>query len=147
MQTEAPPPGVTSFSHTADVGMAVTAATLPELFTRAARGMFWMIQGDAPSGALSAAPPVAVRSISLAAPDLSALLREWLRELLYWHESEGLSFGEARFSTLEDVRLVADVGLVREPSEPIREIKGVTLHGLIAERRGPDWAARVIFDV
>jgi SHS2 domain-containing protein len=29
----------------------------------------------------------------------------------------------------------------------VREIKGVTLHGLTAEPRGNGWYARVIFDV
>ena len=29
----------------------------------------------------------------------------------------------------------------------VREIKGVTLHGLVVERRTEDWVGRVIFDV
>lgn len=151
MSPEESPPGVTPLDHTADVGLEVEAATLPELFARAAEGMAWLIQGDPPSEASGAgAGPEAdapARPLSLAAADLPALLRAWLRELLFWHETEAAAFRAARFDLLTETRLEAEVETGRPGAEPVREIKGVTLHGLAAERRGDGWTARVIFDV
>jgi SHS2 domain-containing protein len=91
--------------------------------------------------------PVETRALSATADDLPALLREWLRELLFWYEVEGLAFEGARFEELYETGLRAEVTVVADPEEPIREIKGVTLHGLLAEPRGDRWVGRVIFDV
>lgn len=138
---EVPVPGVTALEHTADVGLEVEAPAPEELFLRAARGMAFLILEAAPPS------PSESRSLSVTAPDRPALLRTWLREILYWHETEGLSFAGASFDRLEEDRLSARVQLGPDPSEPVREIKGVTLHGLAAEARAGGWYARVIFDV
>lgn len=148
--------GVTALDHTADVGLEITAPTLPELFLRAARGLMWLIRGgDAPPergdppgldpGSDTRAPER--RTLLVTAVDLPALLRNWLRELHHWHEAEGLALEDARFEALEDTHVDATVTVVPDPREPVREIKGVTLHGLSVKRRGDDWVARVIFDV
>lgn len=139
------PPGVTLLDHTADVGMEVTASTLPALFTRAALGTLWLVEGDRDPA--SPATPSVPRHVTLSSADLPALLRSWLRELLHWRESEGVSFVGASFRTLSDVALEAEVMTAPAAGEPVREIKGVTLHGLVAERSGEGWFGRVIFDV
>ena len=46
-----------------------------------------------------------------------------------------------------ELRLEATVGGGPAEGQPIREIKGVTLHGLAAEPREDGWYGRVIFDV
>lgn len=145
MGREQAPPGVTLLDHTADVGMEVTAATLPALFTRAALGALWIAEGNRGRGRGSA--PSTPRHVTLSSDDLPALLRAWLRELLHWRESEGVSFVGASFRTLTDVVLDAEVTTVPAAGEPVREIKGVTLHRLAAEPRGEGWYGRVIFDV
>ena len=89
----------------------------------------------------------AIRRLSLSAEDAPELMRDWLRELLFWHETEGLAFAGARFETLAETQLEAEVTLRPARDEPVREIKGVTLHGLAAERRAGTWVARVILDV
>lgn len=168
MSTEPASRGIVFLDHTADVGLAVEAPTLPELFVRTARGMTLLIHGvergsDEEDGRPVAAPGAATgnedvgdhgrsaepagRSMALGADDLPGLLRAWLRELLHWHESEGVSFEGARFHTLSDRRLEATVTVTSDETEPIREIKGVTLHGLLAEARGDGWVSQVIFDV
>ena len=85
--------------------------------------------------------------MALRADDLPDLLRAWLREVLYWHQSDGVSFTGARFHTLSEGRLEATVTVATDEKEPVREIKGVTLHGLVAEARGEGWVSQVIFDV
>lgn len=136
------PEGVVAFEHTADVGIDVAAATLPELFTRAAAGMTVLLYGGPP--AVTDAPP---RSVEVRAPHGAALLREWLRELLYLQEVEGFVFSGARLDTLTDEHLAGAVRGGAVAAQPEREIKGVTLHDLVVERRGARWHARVIFDV
>jgi SHS2 domain-containing protein len=175
MRSETAPTGVTALNHTADVGIMVEAPTREELFLRAAAGMTWLLEGgeergdpwaggdegaEAASGeadggrresgrssSVSSATPAESRELSASAPDPPALLREWLRELLFWYEVEGLAFDGARFEELSGTALKARVDLLAAPEEPIREIKGVTLHGLVAERHGEAWTGRVIFDV
>jgi SHS2 domain-containing protein len=145
MQSESAPRGVTSFDHTADVGLEVTAPSLPQLFVRAALGTAWLIRGEHPTAAVG--PEGTERRLRLSADDVAALLRAWLRELIYWQETERVCFRAARFDAIDERSLEASVTVAPEATEPVREIKGVTLHGLVAERRGGAWTARVIFDV
>lgn len=134
-------PGVRGLDHTADVGIEVEARDLAELFLRAARGLMWLIlDGPLPE-------PEEERTVSARRGDPASLLRAWLKELLWWHEAEGLGFAEADFRQLTEERLEATVRGGPDPARPAREIKGVTFHGLVAERRDGGWFARVIFDV
>ena len=140
-----PIPGVRALDHTADLGIEVSGADLPELLRRAARGLTWLLLEREPSGLPEERP------LRASAEGAASLLREVLRELLWWHESEGLAtrdLSDVRVMEREQqLELTASARLVRDDGTPIREIKGVTLHGLFAERRDGDWWARVIFDV
>ncbi|MBI4541002.1 MAG: archease [Gemmatimonadetes bacterium] len=134
-------PGARGLEHTADVGFEVEAPDPAELFRRAALAMTALI--------LEAPPPepTVQRELCLDAADVPSLLVAWLRELLYWHEVDGFAFADATFGALSDTGLEAAVRGGPDPTPPVREIKGVTYHGLIAERRPNLWYARVIFDV
>lgn len=144
MTSEATPEGVVALDHTADVGLDVTAASLAELFARTALGMRWLLEGH---GAADSPPPADAQRIRLEASELDGLLRDWLRELLFLHEIEGRAFESAEFSELSETGLEAEVVLGEAAPEPIREIKGVTFHGLTVDQDARGWRARVIFDV
>ena len=140
-----PVPGVRSMDHTADIGIEVDAPDLPELFRRAALGTLWMalersLDEDA-SGSGEA------RELTLEADDTATLLRAWLREVLYWQEVEGYAVVAADVTEVSDGRFSARVRGVVAPPDPVREIKGVTWHGLEVGRAADGWRARVIFDV
>ena len=139
--SEVPVPGVTALDHTADVGLEVDAADPPELFERAALGMAWLLDERPPPA------PAERRALVLEAPDRPTLLRAFLREILLWHEMEGFAPAAVSFAVLEDGRLEAEVAGGPAAPEPVREIKGVTLHALAAEARNARWWARVVFDV
>jgi SHS2 domain-containing protein len=139
--TEIPVSGVTSMDHTADVGLEIEADDRAELFGRAAAGMMHLILERRPERVDE------IRELRASSEDLAGLLREWLRELLYWHEVEGFSVAGAEFRRLEPTGLDASVRGGPAPGTPIREIKGVTLHGLVAEEREEGWYGRIIFDV
>ena len=138
---ELPVPGVVPIDHTADLGFEVTAPDLAELVRRAVLGMDWLLREDDPP------PGLEVRTLDVRASDPPGLLRAALREILLWHEIEAFSPSDLEDIQASATRLRAVVrgGVPDRP--PVREIKGVTLHGLAAERRGRGWWGRVVFDV
>jgi SHS2 domain-containing protein len=150
-------PGVVEIEHTADLGMEVRASSLERLFGRAATGMMALVRdtdrGDRPASADSPAPaPVQsaeerVIELERGNADVAGLLVRWLRELLYLQEVEGFVYGEAEFERLDASGLRARVRADPNPAPAIRELKGVTYHGLEVERRDDAWRARVIFDI
>lgn len=141
-----PVPGARAIDHTADIGLELEAPHLPALFERAAFAAVWMAL-EAP------VPPAATRrALCLSAGDLPALLRRWLQEILYWQEVDGLAPSEFGPVGVEaggpgPAAVEATVALGRIEERPVREIKGVTYHGLAADRRRGGWYARVVFDV
>lgn len=143
--SDVPVPGVEALDHTADVGLEVRGADLAEVVARAVRGLTWLLLERTPSGA------PAERKLRVTGDGPASLLREALRELLWWHDSEGLSALDVVGTRVEDagegLTLEASVRLAADARPPLREIKGVTLHGLVAEPRNGGWYARVVFDV
>ncbi len=149
MDSAAAPEGVRALDHTADVGLEIEAPDLATLFERAALGMEWLL-GEGPEHAPARAGGARSRAgeveITLYAPELPVLLADWLRELLYLRQVRGRRFESARFQELSSTALLARVRLA-PAGEPVREIKGVTYHGLEAKRAGGGWHARLIMDV
>ena len=147
--------GVREIEHTADLGMEVEAASLEELFQRAAAGMMALVRAtdhealDRPADESPTAP--ALRSVRIEVdgdvPDVAALLVRWLRELLYLQEVAGFVYQDDTFQRLDGSGLRASVRPDPDPSRQVRELKGVTYHGLEVEREADRWRARVIFDI
>jgi SHS2 domain-containing protein len=77
-------PGTFTFlEHTADVGIVATGATLGEALAWAAKGMFSAIAD------LDRVVPRKRLEVSVISSDSSALVVDWLNELLYRYEAEG----------------------------------------------------------
>ena len=101
--------------------------------------------------------PLLRRTLELTEEDLPSLFRSWLRALLFWDETEGfvttgaaLAFLPVPLCSASDGQafgLQARVEGGTDTGPRVREIKGVTLHGLMLERRGEGWYGRVIVDV
>jgi SHS2 domain-containing protein len=183
---ECPVTGVRALEHTADVGLEVEAPALDELFRRGALGAMWMVLGRMPgeagagspgagkeagkeageadaeeageeAGEAGSAPASGTRDVELREEDLASLFRSWLREILFWQETEGFVTRDVRFKFLpapschaEDGQafcLEAKVEGNVEEGPVEREIKGVTYHGLEVQEKEDGWRARVIFDV
>ena len=144
--------------HTADVGLRIFGASLPDLFANAAEGMFSLI-GDA------SFPPHELRPLTFQIPaeaDTSGqaagqetpsgcetLLCQWLQRLL--REFNIRSFYPVKFQVEVGVAgcAAAVYGGTFNPSIHTfhTEIKGVTFHGLRVDKIGSGWQAEVIFDV
>lgn len=163
---------VRELPHTADIGFEVRASSLDRLFQLAARGLAEALGvegaeegpakrgagGEGPSekgaGAERAREPrgAGEEPLELERPDLERLLVSWLRELLH------RSAAERRVPEVNEVRvtgpredrpagLSARIRWREATSEPVREIKGVTYHGLEVRLEEGVWHAKVVLDV
>jgi len=135
--------------HTADKGLAVTAASLPDLFETAAHGLFRLMIDP------TRYAPTEQVVFELHAPDLEVLLVKWLNELLYHFEVH-----HRLFSRYEGVA-VREVGgrwylqaqahyCIIEPHQVEwngAPVKSVTYHGLRLEQDSEGWHLRIFVDV
>lgn len=133
------------FDHTADMGVRVYGATLPELFTNAARALY------AGMGEWKKTEDERQKTVELGAESVEDLLHDWLGELLFEFAAHRLMYDEFEFAELGPgrLRVTARGGAVDWARSAARaEIKAVTYHQLRVEQL-PDrsWRATVIFDV
>jgi len=142
------PDWLQEIDHTGDVGLRVTAATLPQLFERAAGGAFRVLTD------LADVQPAEETTITVRGRDREALLVRWLSELNYRHTVEHRLYRRFSVSSIEhehgEWALQATVR--GEPVDPARhvvhtEIKAVTFHGLQIRDTADDWTVQVIFDM
>ncbi|HTF57279.1 MAG TPA: archease [Planctomycetota bacterium] len=130
--------------HTGDIGFEVKAATIEDLFRRAARGLYEILVERMP------APGGGEEKLELEEEGADLLLRSFLSELLYRFLARRTMFVEFTDLRVEGNRLTAR-GLVAA-FDPDRdglrtELKAVTYHQLEIRRQPSGWSARVIFDV
>jgi SHS2 domain-containing protein len=130
--------------HTADTGIVVWGQTLPELFARAAWGMFSIITEP------DQVAEMMEESVCVEAPDREALMIQWLSELNFRHVTRNLVFSRFEVWAWDPKKLAARVG--GELIDPSRhtiytEIKAVTFHGLEIQPDREGWRAQIIFDL
>ena len=129
--------------HTADIRLEVHGATLEDLFINAARGFTDLILPD------SEVTSQTESEISLEADSAEELLVDWLRELLFLHQTRKLVMIDAQMITFSETNLEARVSFGIDPPdfEPSLEIKGVTYHGLSIVETGEGYSAKIVFDI
>jgi len=134
--------------HTGDLGLRVTAPTLPQLFERAATGTFHILTD------LDTVTPTTETPLTVTGRDPEALMVRWLSDLNYRHTVDRRLFCaftvEAIEGTSDGRTLTATVR--GEPIDPARhvvhtEIKAVTFHGLDIQQTDDGWTVQVIFDM
>lgn len=136
--------------HTADRALRVWGRGLADLLVGAARGMC-SLMGD-----LEGLVPDLWRTIRLESGDREALLVEWLNELLYLVEVEGLLFIDFRIESVTDseiaragavgATMVAHVGGAVAPVTRAH-IKAATFHDLRLVEDAAGWSTVITFDV
>src|SRR4030042_4440642 len=89
------------FDHPADVGLIARGATLGEAFVNAARGMFTLMVD------LERVAEREERRVEVEADDAEGLLVNWLAELLYISEVDGLVFRRFDIEEASETRLAA----------------------------------------
>ena len=93
------------------------------------------------------------RAIERTDVDPSALLFDWLSEVVYWKDAAGVVFQEAPLTLTreEDVWLLR-ANLIGAPVDPQTQelhadVKGVTKHLYELKQTGDRWKVRVVLDV
>ena len=138
-----------TFEHTADIGLRVTAPTLPQLFIEAGRAVASLIIENPEQIELRQ-----VITIELEAEDVEGLFVDWLRELIFRFEAEHLLVWD--FSIDIDMMIGGSArlragcrGELVEWSRhaPGHELKAVTYHQLRVARTPEGWEAEIIFDI
>src|SRR4030043_1988590 len=118
-------------NHTADVGIIAYGADLKQAFANAGRALFSLITD------LEDVKEVIHRDAELTASDEESLLVEWLNELIYQFDTEGIIFKRFDIVQLDSTRLKA-----RGYGEKINKarhklkmgVKAATYHMLKVER-------------
>jgi SHS2 domain-containing protein len=133
-----------TFDHTADLGLRVRAEALDKLFQEAAEALIGILV-DNPS---SIEQRLKLEFL-MEADDLAYLLFDWLREILYCFDGEGVLLG--RF----DVQVTGTILSATAWGEPLdrsrhlltHEVKAITYHGLRVEQTTEGWLAEIIVDI
>ncbi|MBI3293032.1 MAG: archease [Elusimicrobia bacterium] len=136
--------GYEFFEHTADVGLRAYGATREELFVHAAQGLITLLVED------SSISPKEMRPINLDADSIEELLRLWLKELLFWFNTDRFLPGTYQLEEINGAALRAR--LTGERFDASRhmhgvEVKGVTYHEFRVAQTPQGWEASIIFDV
>lgn len=127
--------------HTADWALRIYGSDLAQLLTNAAMGMASLLVQNTWD-----VPLDVVRQLELEAYDAETLLVDWLTELAFWAEDEGLIFPEISLSEVTDIHLKANLRGGRV-AELLKHIKAVTYHNLEIVKTEQGLATTVIFDV
>ena len=131
--------------HTAEQELHVEAASAEEVLAEAAEALASLLGEPEPG-------PAVLRDVEVSAPDLPALLAEWLNELVFLAD-EGfltervvlLELSEPGGEWNHSHRIRATVE--GRSGTPRSLVKAVTYHRLRLEREGVLWRGRVVLDV
>jgi SHS2 domain-containing protein len=124
--------------HIGEIEIELEAASEPELFAEGLAAMRELLE-DAPEGERLR------RAVAVEARDRATLLADWLGELAFLAETEGLVPERVAELELEDRALRAVVEGRR--GSPAHLVKAATYHRLALERTGDRSRARVVLDV
>jgi len=131
--------GYREIEHTADWQIEVWAASLADLFVCAAQGMYAL------AGARLAQQGRGTHRFRLNAHDVEELLVNFLSELLYLSECEGLGFDSFT------IQMGADTVSATAHGAPLlaleRQIKAVTYHDLVLKQVDGLYTVQIVFDV
>lgn len=130
--------------HGGDAGIEACGRNLEELFERAAEGFTRLLTDPRKIRRRL------VKEIRVDGGKTEDLLVQWLSELLYQFETQGLLFKRFKILSIGQGRLeaVAEGEPFDEGRHTIRSlVKAPTYHGLRVEQRQSLWRARIVFDL
>lgn len=124
--------------------LEVWGSSLEELFCEAARALFSLITD------LGRVEPRELRQVEVTGESQEELLVQWLNELLFYHDTEGMLFSD--FSIIDLTRTALRGEARGEPFSPDRHeilvpVKAVTYHGLKIEEGTGGFRCEIILDV
>jgi SHS2 domain-containing protein len=128
--------------HVADIRLRVTAPTLPELFRDAMRGMYAIMRGEPERAGSEVRREILVDDSA----DTTALLVDFLNEVLHRAHVGRELFHDALFSRLEERSLTAELSGIA-PATFEEDVKAVTYHEADVRREGDEWTTMLVFDI
>ncbi len=129
--------------HTAELQLELHARSEAGVFTQAVHALRDLLEDELPVGATDG--PRAERSVEAEATDRGALLAEWLAELVFLAETEGLVPDDVRNLVVGEDTVSGVVS--GRLGERRHLVKAVTYHELAFERSGEGWRAYAVLDV
>ena len=127
--------------HTADIRIRLRSATIEELFADAVRSLMHVMK---PGGA-AGAPPADPVIIQLEAPDLTALLVDYLNEVLLRCHTRRQSFEPESF-VLREGAVTAHLRARTVPQFE-EDVKAVTYHEANVVQTEDMWTTTLVLDV
>lgn len=131
------------FSHTADMGLLITARTLREAFQTSALALSSLLAQGRVWRRLK-------KFVELKKPDRESLFVNFLNEIIFLFEAQRFVLGEARILKLGKKSLKAELLGERfslKRHKPGITVKAVTYHGLSISQKDGLWQIKVILDV
>lgn len=130
---------------TADICFKAYGRTLEEAFANAALAMFEsMLETDN-------VEPRIVKDIEVKGEDLKSLMFEWLNELLFYVDAEGLAFSKFDVQ-IDEKQMKLNAKVSGESIDQAKhrtkiDVKACTYHGMEIKQSDGMWTAQVIIDV
>lgn len=135
--------------HKADLKIRVFGKNKEELFRNAVLAMMSILKAepDKPVVAEWDDRPILQQKVKVNSPDLSALLVDFLNEVLYLTQVNKEVYSEVKFTKFSDTAIEAKL-LGKKVESFGEDIKAVTYHGLdIRQTDKEAWQATVLFDI
>jgi SHS2 domain-containing protein len=126
--------------HTAELQLEIHARSEAGIFRQAVEALRELLEDEEPASGARAE-----RTVEAEATDRGALLAEWLAELVFLAESDGLVPDEVRDLVVGDDTVTGVVA--GRLDEPRHLIKAVTYHDLELRRDRDGWRGNVVLDV
>ncbi len=140
-----PLPRYEPFEHTAEAGIIARGATLAKAFANAAEGMYALVLD------LDGIDERVEREITIEGEGHEHLLIDWLLELVFLTETEGLVFRRFKVDELSERRLHAVAWGERFDADRHHShnvmVKAVTQHMLEIAREDGGYRVQVLFDI
>jgi SHS2 domain-containing protein len=124
--------------HTGELEVELQAPTEEGIYEEGFAAMRELLAGDAGTA-------MAPRRVRVEAPDRAALLADWLGEIAFLAESEGLM--PERLGSLRLTAGALDAVIEGSRGDPVHLVKAATYHRLRLEHRDGGWRASVVLDV
>jgi len=138
--------------HTADIKIKVYGKTLEDFFANAVIGMFQAIGPKIP-GCKKQNERVICQNlpnhhaIELDAPDLDALLVDFLSEVLYLSDVYDEAYLGAEVHEVSNTHIKAVVNGIKVQGFEVVEIKAVTYHEMSVKKIDGIWQSNIVFDI
>ncbi|MBI4145847.1 archease [Candidatus Woesearchaeota archaeon] len=128
---------------TADIAFEATGKTLTELFSAAAQAVI-----DSMANPLTIKPNI-TREIHKKETSVEKLLFEFLEELIYLKDKDGMVYHDVKVKVDEkklEVNATARGDSINPKQELRQDVKAVTMHYYTVEKK-EEWKARIVLDI